>query len=155
MVIPSTTHGNNISHKYPSLSGYTICHSGNNICQKQISSLSGLTICHNGYNTFHKSLKLDLIVNQQVVLTSTTLLSKGNNICHGIGSTSAITFCCYIQHSIGAKIILFGNIIFHSFKFRQYTTSNIYHNILVQIQNSKILRQTFAHTHLLVNVYKD
>ena len=37
----------------------------------------------------------------------------------------------------------------------KYTTSNIYHNILVQIQNSKLLRQTFAHTHLLVNVYED
>ena len=36
--------------------------------------------------------------------------------------------------------LAFGSIICHSSNFRQITLYNIYHNILVQIQNSKLLR---------------
>ena len=59
----------------------------------------GFTIYHNGNYICHKSP--NLTYSQPIaVIISATLLNIGNNICHGICSTSAITYCCYILHSI-------------------------------------------------------
>ena len=65
---------------------------------------------------------------------------KGWIINSDIQSLFYIKYCYNIWHSICEITKPFGNIICHSSNFRQITLYNIYHNILVQIQNSKLLR---------------